>query len=112
MTQTSVADPRATKAKQPYQARQFKAGDEYAGVTVLKIVNPESRLEGRRYWARYACCGRCGEITHRALRQRAINHAQACSECHGRAKAEDGIPMEILERRAAARALAMSGAWR
>lgn len=112
MTNESIAETRAPKAKQPYQARQFTEGDDYAGVTVLKILNPDSRLDDRRYWARYACCGRVGEITHRALRQRGINHAQACAECHGRAKAEAGIDPEILDRRAKVRALAMSGAWR
>lgn len=115
MTQTSVAEPTTAKAKQAPRARPIQAGDVLGGVEVLWIVDPEETLLERRfYWVRFACCGRCGEVSHRGLRQRANLNEKACGECRRRVRAEEGASAETLERRAKAKAkaLAMSGAWR
>jgi hypothetical protein len=90
-------------------ARLLSEGSEVGGVTVLKILNPEARVLARRYWVRYDCCGRAGELTHVQLRHRG-RHAARCAEC--RASKRGGGEAHLPPERGAARELAMSGAWR
>jgi len=109
MTEASVADRPARRANTP---REFQVGEEYARVTILRVVNAEARREERLYWVRYACCQRAGELSHRALRQRGINGSLLCAECADRKHARVTGDAAERERQAAARRLAMSGSWR
>jgi len=90
--------------------REFHAGDAVGGVEILRLLNAPVLLSRRLYRVRYLCCGRIAEMSHPALRQRALRTLTRCRLC--RSKPIATACLVDAATREAALLLAVSRAWR